>query len=41
MDVNIVGLPKSDLTRVFRRVSGEQYTNVGSVKEPDLEALMN
>ena len=40
MDVNIVGLPKSGpLPEYLEEFSGEQYTNVGSVKEPDLEAI--
>lgn len=40
MDVNIVGLPKSGtLPEYLDEYSAEQYTNVGSVKEPDLETI--
>ena len=40
MDVNIVGLPKSGtLPEYLEEFSAEQYANVGSIKEPDLEAI--
>lgn len=40
MDINIVGLPKSGtLPEYLEEFSADQYVNVGSVKEPDLEAI--
>lgn len=40
MNVNIIGLPKSGkLPEYLNKYSSEEYANVGSVKEPDLEAI--
>lgn len=40
LDVNIVGVPKSGkLPEYLNKYSDDEYANVGSIKEPDLEAI--
>lgn len=39
LGVEIVGLPQAIVPKTLEKYAGSEYTNVGSLKEPDFEAL--
>lgn len=39
MDINVTGVPKSNLPEYLNKYSDEKYINVGDIKEPDIEKL--
>ncbi len=39
MGVEITGLPQAIVPKTLEKYAGSEYTNVGSLKEPDFEAL--
>lgn len=39
LGVNVTGVPQMNIPAYLEKYAGEEYTNVGSLKEPDFEAI--
>lgn len=39
LDVEVAGLPKANMPKYLEKYTDEQYENLGSMKEPDFEAI--
>src|SRR5690554_4352522 len=39
LGIEVVGLPKATIPNYLEKFSDDKYTNVGSLKEPDFEAI--